>query len=137
MKRLFFTVTFLFVFVFHSYAQLNWDNTLFSISFLQKTDSKERFESRNLLDNIAFGLEVYRNMKDDITDYDISHIIFGITSEDALVDFRKDGFAPVEDSICFSSNSIPGNDAGSEPVLIIIFSASIIVSFFFSSSNSL
>ena len=38
--------------------------------------------------------------------------------------------APVEDKIFSSSNSTPGNDTASEPVLITIF----LVSIFFSSS---
>jgi hypothetical protein len=36
--------------------------------------------------------------------------------------------APVEDSICFSSNSIPGIGKGAEPVLIIILSDFIFIS---------
>ena len=35
--------------------------------------------------------------------------------------------APVEDKIFFSSKSMPGRETGSEPVLTIVFSASIIV----------
>ena len=41
--------------------------------------------------------------------------------------------APVEERIIFSSNSIPGNETGNDPVLITVFSVSIIVSFLSSS----
>jgi len=36
--------------------------------------------------------------------------------------------APVDETITFSSISIPGNDTGTEPVAIIVFSVCIIVS---------
>ena len=130
MKTLFLTITFLFVFVFPAYTQIYWDNNLLqsnhkkakkenldyleegydfpskfflSTFFLKKKDSKEKLELINPANNISFGIGIYSNTQDKITDYDIDHIIFGITLEDAILDFRKDGFTPVEDSI-FVSN---------------------------------
>ena len=83
MKKLLFILIFIPLCCF---SQLN-----ISIDIVERTDTKKEF-------NNAFNFSVGRYLYDDV--------IVGITNEDAVADYIKDGYHPVQDSLTISNFQI-------------------------------
>lgn len=132
MKRLFFLFTFLFLLItcLHSqplmnasipltFHESNTNNQVLlarditkyyypsrffvSTFFFQQKDSDDKLSSINPLENISFGIAIYSNKKAEIANNKVDHIICGITLENSVSDFRRDGFEPISDSILISN----------------------------------
>ena len=80
MKKLFFISIF---FPIYCFPQLN-----ISIDIIERTDTKKEF-------NNTFNFTVGKYLYDDL--------IVGITNEDAVADYIKDGYHPVQDSLTISN----------------------------------
>ena len=78
----------------------------------------ERGDDVLVIDNLATGRKEHLNPHEKLT------IKLGTISDLQFMDETFSSFkAPVEETIVFSSISIPGNDIGKEPVAITVFSA--------------
>ena len=101
----------------------------------RRADQHKKVFEYNLdeIDSMTFGYaDLYLTLKNHVKgltmskgNYFLKYLIFFGT----LSSFNT----PVDETIIFSSKSIPGKDEGTEPVAIIIFSANIDVSFLFTS----
>ena len=79
----------LFIFIFIPICCLSQLNI--SIEILERTDTKKEF-------NKAFNFSVGRYLYDDV--------VVGITNEDAVADYIKDGYNPAQDSLIISNFQI-------------------------------
>jgi len=80
-----------FIIILVLFPFISWSQNFISTNFIERTNSLDKINPINILNNLYIGSVINDNL------------ILGITSEDAVSDFIEDGFDSVQDSLIISS----------------------------------